>query len=270
MLRSTTATLALTIFISAITASLAMAATGTIISPDQYSWSDNGGYINWNATGGNVTVSDTALTGYIWSAGFGWINLAPTQGGVTNSNGVLGGWAWGENTGWINFTGVTIDSNGVFHGHTVAQSTFGTMTFDCTYCNVTTSWRPSTAPSSPASTGNGPPVSTPPSPQTTSATTNNRTAASATIPPSLIPTSAPPSIQPRSAPKATHAQNGALPSKTRTATPLSSATSSSIVPTSSTTVYNHTPSATAAPLVQPCSLLTCWLRDLWQFVIARL
>ena len=38
--------------------------------------------MNWLANGGNVTVTDTALTGDIWSAGFGWINLSPTNGGV--------------------------------------------------------------------------------------------------------------------------------------------------------------------------------------------
>jgi hypothetical protein len=131
----------------------ALASTGTIDATNHYAWDDNGGYVSWNATGGNVTVTDTALTGYIWSAGFGWINLSPTQGGVTNNAGVLGGYAWGANTGWINFAGVTIDSNGLFHGQTTAQSLFGTMTFDCAYCNVTTTWRGSTT--APTNTGSG-------------------------------------------------------------------------------------------------------------------
>jgi hypothetical protein len=134
----------------------ALASTGTIDPTNHYAWDDNGGYVNWDATGGNVTVTDTALTGYIWSAGFGWINLSPTQGGVTNNAGVLGGYAWGANTGWIIFTGVTIDSNGLFHGQTTAQSLFGTMTFDCAYCNVTTTWRSSTvAPTNTTNTGSG-------------------------------------------------------------------------------------------------------------------
>ena len=134
----------------------ALASTGTIDATNHYAWDDNGGYVNWYATGGNVTVTDTTLTGYIWSAGFGWINLAPDQGGVTNSSGTLGGYAWGANTGWINFAGVTIDSNGLFHGSTTAQSLFGTMTFDCAYCNVTTTWRSSTvAPTNTTNTGSG-------------------------------------------------------------------------------------------------------------------
>ena len=133
-----------------------LASTGTIDATNHYAWDDNGGYVNWAATGGNVAITDTALTGYIWSAGFGWINLAPDQGGVTNSSGTLGGYAWSANTGWINFGGVTIDSNGLFHGQTTAQSLFGTMTFDCTYCNVTTTWRNSTvSPTITTSTGSG-------------------------------------------------------------------------------------------------------------------
>jgi hypothetical protein len=145
------------------TASFTFAATGIIISPDQYAWDDNGGYVNWDSSGGNVTVTDTALTGYIWSAGFGWINLSPSEGGVINNDGTLSGYAWGENTGWIEFTGVTIDSDGVFHGQTVDQSTFGTMTFDCSYCKVVTSWLgstivPPTSPTPPVSVSNGPPA----------------------------------------------------------------------------------------------------------------
>jgi hypothetical protein len=133
-----------------------LASTGTIDATNHFAWDDNGGYVNWAATGGNVAVTDRALTGYIWSAGFGWINLAPDQGGVTNSSGRLGGYAWGANTGWINFGGVTIDSNGLFHGQTTAQSLLGTMTFDCTYCNVTTTWRNSTvSPTITTSTSSG-------------------------------------------------------------------------------------------------------------------
>jgi hypothetical protein len=45
------------------------AATGTIDATYYYAWNDNGGYIKWNATGGNVTVTDTALASYICSAG---------------------------------------------------------------------------------------------------------------------------------------------------------------------------------------------------------
>jgi hypothetical protein len=114
-----------------------------IDATSHYAWDDNGGWVNWDATNGNVVVSDSVGAGYIWSADFGWINLSPSLGGVTNDGrGNLGGWDWGQNTGWISFSGVTIDGNGAFHGSTVAQSVFGTMTFDCTKCSVVTSWRP--------------------------------------------------------------------------------------------------------------------------------
>jgi hypothetical protein len=175
----------------------ALASTGTIDATNHYAWDDNGGYVNWNATVGNVTVTDTALTGYIWSAGFGWINLSPTQGGVTNNAGVLGGYAWGANTGWINFAGVTIDSNGLFHGQTTAQSLFGTMTFDCAYCNITTTWRSSTiAPTNTTNTGSGGgTISGPLSYQYRNG--NTAPASTSSQPPaSLTPTTPPPKTEP--------------------------------------------------------------------------
>ena len=110
------------------------------------------GWINFNPTNGNVSVTDTALTGYIWSANYGWINLNPTNGGVINTNGTLSGKAWGTNTGWIDFTGVSIDSSGKFIGQT-SVSQVGTITFSCTNCLVTTAWRLGTATSTATSTG---------------------------------------------------------------------------------------------------------------------
>ncbi len=202
----------------------AFASTGTIDATNHYAWNDNGGYVNWYANGGNVTVTDTALTGYIWSAGFGWINLSPDLGGVTNSAGVLGGYAWGANTGWINFTGVTIDSNGLFHGQTTAQSLFGTMTFDCTYCNVTTAWRNSTETPTLTTVGGGNgPISgslsvgyqsggtsssvTPPSSATSSNSSSN-----VKPPKSLVPTTLPSKIQPTSAPNTSSPPSHLTPS----------------------------------------------------------
>jgi len=182
----------------------ALASTGTIDATNHYAWDDNGGYVNWYATGGNVTVTDTTLTGYIWSAGFGWINLSPTQGGVTNNAGVLGGYAWGANTGWINFAGVTIDSNGLFHGQTTAQSLFGTMTFDCAYCNVTTTWRSSTvAPTITTNTGSGGGTISGP---LSYGYQNGSTAAAPTTavsqpPASLTPPSPPPKTEPTTSPE---------------------------------------------------------------------
>jgi hypothetical protein len=191
-------------------ATVSLASTGTIDATNHYAWSDNGGYVNWYATGGNVIVTDTSLTGYIWSASFGWINLSPTLGGVTNNAGVLGGYAWGANTGWISFAGVTIDSNGLFHGQTTAQSLFGTMTFDCTYCNVTTSWRNSTVTPTVTNTGGGGVISgsqsvgyqngSGASSSAAVPTTSPGSSSNANLPKSLTPTAPPPKTEPTVAP----------------------------------------------------------------------
>jgi len=80
--------------------------------------------------------------GQAWNANYGWINLTPTQSGVRNNGaGSLSGYAWGANLGWVSFSGVTIDSNGQFTG-TATGDYSGDITFDCTYCNVVTTWRP--------------------------------------------------------------------------------------------------------------------------------
>src|SRR5437867_2687672 len=76
--------------------SSAQATDGTIDSTFKYAWGENIGWLNFGTTGGNIKVTDAALSGYIWSENFGWINLNPTFGGVTNNgSGVLSGYAWG-------------------------------------------------------------------------------------------------------------------------------------------------------------------------------
>jgi hypothetical protein len=120
------------------------------------SWGDVLGWVNFGPTNGNVTVTNTTITGYAWSANYGWINLAPTKGGVVNDgNGNLSGKAWGQNTGWIDFTGVSINSSGKFIGQTASSSIAGVINFSCTNCLVTTTWRPAsqTTPSSTSSSG---------------------------------------------------------------------------------------------------------------------
>lgn len=105
-------------------------------------WSENIGWINFGASGGNMHVTDFALTGAVWNKYFGWIKLNPTNGGVINDAvGNLSGTAWGSNIGWINFSGVTINSSGLFTGTATGVNT-GDINFSCTNCNVTTDWRP--------------------------------------------------------------------------------------------------------------------------------
>lgn len=126
---------------------------GTIDSTFKYAWSNQIGWINFGATNGSVSITDSGITGYAWSPYFGWINFAPAGSGVTNAGGlgVLGGHAWGQNTGYISFTGVTINSAGQFTG-TATGTIVGTLTFDCTNCSVKTDWRPVGSRSTGAST----------------------------------------------------------------------------------------------------------------------
>jgi len=41
---------------------------GTIDSTYKYAWGANIGWINFGTSGGNVHITDSALTGYVWSA----------------------------------------------------------------------------------------------------------------------------------------------------------------------------------------------------------
>lgn len=107
---------------------------------DKYAWGDLLGWVNFNPTNGNVTVSNSGLMGYIWSQNYGWINLSPSTGGVSNDGfGDLSGNAWGENIGWINFNNVSINNQGYFTGLATTE-TKGSINFDCSNCSVKTSW----------------------------------------------------------------------------------------------------------------------------------
>lgn len=124
--------------------SFASTTDGTIDATQKYAWGNRVGWVNFGTSGGDVHVTDSAVTGYAWSENYGWINLSPSQSGVVNnSEGVLSGYAWGEKLGWINFSGVSVSSAGVFSGTAVVSSThFGSISFDCTNCGVVTDWRP--------------------------------------------------------------------------------------------------------------------------------
>ena len=120
------------------------ASTGSIDATNKYAWGSNTGWVNFNPTNGNVAVWDAGLSGSAWGENYGWINLNPTASGVKNDGtGLLSGYAWGENTGYIDFSGVRINAQGIFTG-TAIGDIVGSLTFDCTNCKVTTTWRPST------------------------------------------------------------------------------------------------------------------------------
>lgn len=96
---------------------------------------DTDSRINFGLAQGDVTVTDSAVTGYAWAEDWGWINLQPPLGGVKNDgNGNLSGYAWGETLGWINFDptlgGVSIDNDGFFSGYAWAENG-GWIVFSC-------------------------------------------------------------------------------------------------------------------------------------------
>ncbi|MDP3882668.1 MAG: hypothetical protein Q8Q48_01275 [Candidatus Staskawiczbacteria bacterium] len=117
---------------------------GTIDSTNKYAWSNNGGWVNFGATNGSVVITDSGISGYAWNENYGWINMSPANSGVSvSASGALSGSAWGQNTGWIDFTGTNINCSGQFTGQiTNANDNIGTITFDCTNCDVSTDYRP--------------------------------------------------------------------------------------------------------------------------------
>ncbi|MEK7680430.1 MAG: hypothetical protein AAB348_00030, partial [Patescibacteria group bacterium] len=141
---------------------------GTIDSTSKWAWGSKIGWLNFGNSGGNVHVTDSALTGSVWNDLYGWIKLNPSTSGVTNNaEGVLSGYAWGDNIGWINFSGVTISASGVFAG-TASGTNTGIINFSCVNCSVVTDWRPASARGSgavtPPSGGTAIPVSSAPAP----------------------------------------------------------------------------------------------------------
>ncbi len=102
-------------------------AQSNIAPSHQYSWSENCGWMNWQASGSpaasqGVRVGSTSLSGFIWCENIGYINTGngPINGqtytnasasdfGVNvDGSGGLSGMAWGENVGWINFGGAAM------------------------------------------------------------------------------------------------------------------------------------------------------------------
>lgn len=115
-------------------------ALSNISDTDKYAWGDILGWVNFNPTNGNVTVSHSNITGYAWSQNYGWINLSPTNGGILNNGiGDLSGSAWGDSIGWINFDNVSIDNAGRFIGVATTESN-GSINFNCVNCVVSTAW----------------------------------------------------------------------------------------------------------------------------------
>lgn len=133
---------------------------GTIDATYKYAWGNNIGWINFGTSGGNIHITDSAITGYAWSQNYGWINMGSASSGVVNNGeGDLSGHAWGQNLGWIDFGDVGINSSGQFSGAAVIENNSSQISFDCANCVVRTDWRPAstrTVPTSPALSGGAP------------------------------------------------------------------------------------------------------------------
>ncbi|MDP3245184.1 MAG: carboxypeptidase-like regulatory domain-containing protein [bacterium] len=121
--------------------------SGTVNATYKYAWAENVGWINFGASEGAVTVTDSALTGYAWGENIGWISLNCANTASCNTvdykvandgSGNLSGYAWSENAGWINFNptggGVNIDPNGDFSGYAWGENT-GWIVFNCATTN---------------------------------------------------------------------------------------------------------------------------------------
>lgn len=109
-----------------------------ISTTNKYAWSENAGWLNFNAINGNVQVYPDHLEGFVWAENIGWIRLgshtgggAHTYGNTSNTTygvnhdgaGTLSGYAWSENAGWINFQGVTINlATSQFDGYTWGEN----------------------------------------------------------------------------------------------------------------------------------------------------
>jgi hypothetical protein len=107
------------------TAAPAMAQSN-VTALHKFSWSENGGWMNWRDAGDplgaqGVRLHGSFLSGSAWGENIGFISFgdgtpanatsyANTTGAdfgvnVSLNTGALTGFAWGENAGWINFSG---------------------------------------------------------------------------------------------------------------------------------------------------------------------
>ena len=138
---------------------------GTIDLTYKYAWTENGGWLNFGTSEGNVHISDSALTGYAYGENIGWVSLNCSNDDscgtadykVSNDGeGNLSGYAWNENAGWIDFDppngGVSINSSGDFSGYAYGEN-IGWIVFNCATTNscstvdykVKTDYRPRSA-----------------------------------------------------------------------------------------------------------------------------
>jgi hypothetical protein len=133
----------LAIFLLTITLARGVEA-GNISSPS-YAWSESVGWIKFDTTPGDITVTDSGITGDAYNDNTGWIVLDD----ITNDGeGNLSGYAWSESVGYIDFSDVTI-SNNQFQGYAYNDN-IGFISLNCSNTEtcgdvdykVTTTWAP--------------------------------------------------------------------------------------------------------------------------------
>jgi len=132
-----------------------------------YAWGANVGWVNFDPTGGGVSVYSDHLEGYAWAENIGWIRLGSYAGGGAHSylntaaddygvnndgSGNLSGLAWSTTSGWINFDPdgdeqVTVNTTtGEFDGYAWGENVgwihFRGTAADSTAYGVVTSYTP--------------------------------------------------------------------------------------------------------------------------------
>ncbi len=115
------------------------------ISPPSFAWSESVGWIQFDTIPGDVTVSDSGITGHAYNDNIGWITL---DGVANDGEGNLSGYAWSESVGYIDFSDITILSN-QFQGYAYNDN-IGFISFNCSNnssCGdvdykVSTTWAP--------------------------------------------------------------------------------------------------------------------------------
>lgn len=140
-----------------------IAGATNIDTSNKYTYGENIGWVDFGLDIGNVTVSDSKLSGYAYGENIGWVSLncentntcnSINYGVLNDGNGDLSGYAYGENIGWVDFNNVSISStDGIFSGYAYSPN-IGYISFNCSNTNtcsnidfkLKTSWIKTVAP----------------------------------------------------------------------------------------------------------------------------
>ncbi len=147
-----------------------------INATNKWAWGTDIGWVNFKPVNGDITITNTGVTGQAWSNNYGWIYMQPTNSWVQNTvewlNGSgtclwnLSGSAWNSNLGWIDFDGISVDATWYLSGNATG-SWSGDISMSGSLFVVQTDWTPdctspiaSTCTTSPAIANDGTSVTT--------------------------------------------------------------------------------------------------------------